>query len=205
MDLRETTRQKIDLGGQPAMYLEYEGTIHSDSAKCRVVLVRNKEKRAIIVTMISSPEQFESDHEALKRVLSTFSFSTNEGDNIANAPREHSESTSDLRGRWEGTFEQYVPSKSYPMRLEVSGVSGGNFNGVLHWPTLRDSKTTISGEQKGEDLVWTEDSLLQGRGVLLHGNYKASVTGADSIEGKCYHSSLGRGAVGSFVLRRVRE
>ncbi len=200
MTLREVYREEMKVAGLPSLYVRFE-EVSSDPDRLimRSLFLKRKDGLGFTFMLSSRWSHADQDEQPFQDVTRSLEFQRGQ------APPAEGRSTNSIVGQWEGTFEQYVPVKSYPMKFEISDANGRSFQGVLHWPTLRDSKTAVTGEQHGKDLVWSEDSLLQGSGVLLHGTYKAFFSGSGRIEGKCYHSQLGSGAVGSFVLRRVRE
>ncbi len=80
---------------------------------------------------------------------------------------------------FEGPFDDYDYG-TYPMRMEVTDVNGNEFSGILHWTTLRDSKTKFRGTIDSEqNKVWfTEYELIQGSNIVLNGNYYAELTGS---------------------------
>lgn len=122
-----------------------------------------------------------------------------------------SSQVAELAGVWLGEFRQFDPGRflAYPMRMEVSVVEGADgpldqFVGSLHWPTLRDSVTTLRGWRDGNMLRFTEERLVQGSDVVLHGNYRASFRNPDRIEGIWYHTEdPATPGFGSFVLQRT--
>ena len=90
-----------------------------------------------------------------------------------------------MKGTWTGKFDQNNFG-NYPMVMEVQKVDGCNFSGILKWPTLRNSVTTMKGSLKDGKLVWTETSLLQGSGIILNGQYVVPLTGKDKLSGEWF-------------------
>ena len=111
-----------------------------------------------------------------------------------------------LTGVWLGTFRQYDPGRfwSYRMRMEVDEDVDGRVSGTLHWPTLHDSVSRFEGVREGAALRFTEPEILQGRNLLLHGEYRASFRTPDRLEGIwSYPQDRERPGFGTFVLERT--
>ncbi len=78
---------------------------------------------------------------------------------------------------FEGIFNQDNYG-TYPMIMEIKTVNGLEFNGILHWPTLGDSKTKFRGKIDSIlDQIWfTEFEQIQGSStIVLNGNYYAEL------------------------------
>lgn len=106
-----------------------------------------------------------------------------------------------LQGDWQGMFRQNGPDK-FPMQMRVQSVTGSAFVGELHWPTIQDSMTVISGHFKGRTVTWTETKLLQGGSVILHGKYVAHWTAQGGLTGTWTRPGRTR-AEGTFTLTRT--
>lgn len=104
----------------------------------------------------------------------------------------------------EGTFNQYRHG-SYPMIMEVTDVNGNEFSGLLHWPTLKDSKTKFRGTIDFEqNKVWfTEYELIQGSNIVLDGNYYAELTGS-TLSGYWIWPS-GKEDGSNFLIKKVND
>jgi hypothetical protein len=90
-----------------------------------------------------------------------------------------------LKGEWAGEFDQYNYGR-YPMFMNVDRVEGCRFYGILRWPTLRNSITTMEGYFKNDTLFWTEPSLIQGSNIILDGDYIAPFTSKNRLDGSWY-------------------
>jgi len=80
---------------------------------------------------------------------------------------------------FEGTFDQFNYG-TYPMIMEIISVDGLEFNGILHWPTLGDSKTKFRGNiDSVTNKIWfTEYEQIQGSSnIVLKGDYYADLEG----------------------------
>lgn len=78
---------------------------------------------------------------------------------------------------FEGTFNQFNYG-TYPMIMEITAVDGLDFNGILHWPTLGDSKTKFKGKIDSilNQIWFTEYEQIQGSvQIVLNGNYYAEL------------------------------
>ncbi len=84
---------------------------------------------------------------------------------------------------------------TYPMRLTIARRDGGQVEGVLHWPTLRDSKTEFRGTLHEGHLEVVEHTLLQGGGILLPTTYVG-----DLQDGRVEGTWNGSGYSGTFYL-----
>ncbi len=119
------------------------------------------------------------------------------------------EAAAPLDGVWTGEFRQFDPGRfmGYPMRMEVTSRTEPDgrvrIEGTLHWPTLRDGVTSLSGSRRGNMLRFTEPELLQGSELVLLGDYQASFRTPDRIEGVWVHPDRNaRDGFGTFVLER---
>ncbi|MDQ2686438.1 MAG: hypothetical protein M3Y28_01065 [Armatimonadota bacterium] len=106
-----------------------------------------------------------------------------------------------LQGDWQGMFRQSGLGK-FPMQMRVQSVTGSTFVGEMHWPTLQDSKTVISGQIKGRTLTWTETKLLQGGSIILHGKYVAHWDAKGGLTGTWTRPGRTR-SEGTFTLTRT--
>lgn len=78
---------------------------------------------------------------------------------------------------FEGTFNQFNYG-IYPMIMEIKSVDGLEFNGILHWPTLGNSKTKFKGKIDSilNQIWFTEYEQIQGSvTIVLNGNYYAEL------------------------------
>lgn len=100
---------------------------------------------------------------------------------------------------WKGKCSQsgYEP---YPMIMYVRGRKGNEISGILHWPTLRNSKTKFKGKIKDDSVSFTEYELIQGSGIALPTLYEAKIVD-DLISGTWTYADTR----GTFHVQLVRE
>ena len=100
---------------------------------------------------------------------------------------------------WKGKCSQ-SGYESYPMIMYVRERKGGQINGILHWPTLRNSKTKFKGKIKDDSVSFTEYELIQGSGISLPTLYEAKIVD-DLISGTWTYADTR----GTFHVQLVRE
>jgi len=106
----------------------------------------------------------------------------------------------ELKGQWRGTFRQ-TGLGTFPMDMTIARASAGAISGVLHWPTIMNSRTAFVGKVRGRDLTWTETRLLQGGRVVLHGKYVGHLDDKDDLSGNWTRPG-GAEPEGTFLLSR---
>jgi hypothetical protein len=77
---------------------------------------------------------------------------------------------------WHGQCSQ-KGYKPYPMIMYVNERNGSEINGVLHWPTLRNSKTRFKGKIEDKHLTFTEYELIAGGGIAMPNLYEGEIIG----------------------------
>lgn len=70
----------------------------------------------------------------------------------------------------------------YPMIMTIDDRRGSEIYGILHWPTLGNSRTRFKGSIEGEELSLTEYELVEGTGVVVPTVYDGQLVG-ESISG----------------------
>ena len=98
--------------------------------------------------------------------------------------------------QWKGVCTQ-ANHEPYPMVLTITERKGGQINGILHWPTLRDSKTKFTGKVAENNVSFTEYELIQGSNIGLPTVYNGEVVG-NSIVGN-WHGQYS-GGMGTFEI-----
>ena len=100
---------------------------------------------------------------------------------------------------WEGKCSQsgYEP---YPMIMYVLERKNNEISGILHWPTLRNSKTRFKGKITDDSISFTEYELIQGSGIAMPTLYQGKVI-SDFISGTWTYAD----ANGTFHLKLVRK
>jgi hypothetical protein len=75
---------------------------------------------------------------------------------------------------WKGKCSQsgYDP---YPMIMYVLTRKNNEITGILHWPTLRNSKSKFKGKIKDDSITFTEYELIQGSGISIPTVYEGKV------------------------------
>ena len=91
-----------------------------------------------------------------------------------------------MKGEWTGEFDQYNYGV-YPMLMNVNNVEGCRFDGLLGWPELRNSVTTMEDFFRNDTLFWTEPTLLQGSNIVLNGLYVVPFSARDTLNGYWYY------------------
>ena len=102
---------------------------------------------------------------------------------------------------FEGTFDQFNYG-TYPMIMEITSVDGLEFNGILHWPTLGDSKTKFRGNiDSVTNKIWfTEYEQIQGSSnIVLNGDYYADIE-SQTLSGYWNWPNGGKGGTFSITM-----
>jgi hypothetical protein len=90
--------------------------------------------------------------------------------------------------------------RAYTMDLSAADSRDG-FTVTLIWPTLPTPSTTIgTGRFDDGRVVWTENELLSGAGIALHGRYQAAFLDDNTLVGT-YEGDTG--SKGFFSLSRL--
>ena len=105
-----------------------------------------------------------------------------------------------MKGVWVGEFDQYNYG-AYPMIMDVRSVEGCRFYGLLRWPTLRNSITTMEGFYRNDTLFWTEPTLLQGSDIILNGLYVVPFS-KETFNGHWYYPDEPTREGGSFSISK---
>jgi outer membrane protein OmpA-like peptidoglycan-associated protein len=96
-----------------------------------------------------------------------------------------------LLGLWKGEFYQHscgVYHKS-PIIIMIDHVDGLKFSGEFIWTAMkyaRDSRSTLEGEIKDGKIIFYEDELISGGGLVLHGEYENTLVSCDKMDGFWY-------------------
>lgn len=77
---------------------------------------------------------------------------------------------------WQGKCSQ-VGYEPYPMIMQVNERKGSEISGILHWPTLQNSKTRFRGTVEGNRISFTEYELTEGGGIALPVIYGGQIIG----------------------------
>lgn len=111
-----------------------------------------------------------------------------------------SEACTEVQGHWRGTLYQDNIQRAYTMDLSAADSRDG-FTVTLIWPTLPTPSTTIgTGRFDDGRVVWTENELLSGAGIALHGRYQAAFLDDNTLVGT-YEGDTG--SKGFFSLSRL--
>lgn len=139
----------------------------------------------------------------LKALLMSLIFlgfgSTLPGENLAPRYFTAAEDKVASQTKWEGKCSQsgYDP---YPMIMYVRERKNNELSGILHWPTLRNSKTKFKGRIKDESISFTEYELIQGSDIAMPTVYEGKVVD-DFISGTWTYADTR----GTFHVQLVRQ
>ena len=100
---------------------------------------------------------------------------------------------------WAGRCSQ-VGYEPYPMIMIVSERNGQELSGLLHWPSLRNSKTRFKAVVEDRDVYLTEYELIEGSGLLLPSLYQGKLMG-ETLGGTWRYA----GHEGTFHLERIKK
>lgn len=96
-----------------------------------------------------------------------------------------------LLGLWKGEFYQHSCGVNHrsPIIIMIDHVDGLKFSGEFIWTAMkyaRDSRSTLEGEIKDGKIIFYEDELISGGGLVLHGEYENKLIACDKMDGFWY-------------------
>jgi hypothetical protein len=98
---------------------------------------------------------------------------------------------------WKGTCTQSC-MEPYEMILKIENRKENEISGTIDWPLVR-CRTKIQGHIIDNNISFTENSIIEGSGVVLHTTYLGKIE-SNTITGTWLHKEKTGVASGNFKI-----